>query len=67
MNIQEKHEFLRTTTLDLGEAVGDEQACIDGGKKQAFQFGNIYFNPNYGTAFECHGLILQAYLELGKK
>ena len=67
MNIQEKHEFLRATTLDLGEAVGDEQASIDGGKKQAFQFGNIYFNPNYGTAFECHGLILQAYLGTGEE
>ena len=58
MNIREKHDFLLATTLDLGEAVGDEQASIDGGSKQAFQFGNIYFSSHHGTAYECHGLIL---------
>src|SRR6266511_4533868 len=64
--IQEKFEFLRQNVVNLGDPIGAEEAFADGGGRQLYQFGRIYFHPRVG-AFECHGLILEKYLELGEQ
>ena len=53
--------------LDLGAPLGEEQLLPDGGAKQYFELGAIYFHPRVGAAFECHGLILQTYIESGEE
>jgi hypothetical protein len=65
--IQDKFEFLRTHVVDLGEALTEEESLEDGGARQARQFGTLYFHPRIGEAFECHGLILATYVDLGEQ
>jgi LGFP repeat len=65
--IQDKFEFLRTEVVDLGEPLTDEESLEDGGSRQAHEFGTLYFHPRVGEAFECHGLILETYVELGEQ
>lgn len=65
--IQEKFEALLESGLNLGARIGDEVIISDGGIKQIYEFGNIYFHTRIGAAFECHGLILQTYIELGEQ
>lgn len=65
--IQDKFEFLRAEVVDLGEALSEEEDLEDGGARQARLFGNLYFHPRIGEAFECHGLILEKYVELGEQ
>lgn len=63
--IDDKHELLRTTVLDLGAPVGPETQLGDGGAMREYEFGTICFHPDVG-AFEVHGLIRDAYLgEMG--
>ncbi len=64
--IQDKFEFLRQNVVNLGDPIGAEEAFPDGGGRQVYQLGRIYFHPRVG-AFECHGLILEKYLELGEQ
>ena len=64
--ITEKFEFLRQNVINLGDPVGPEEALGDDGARQVYTFGRIYFHPRVG-AFECHGLILEKYLELGEQ
>ena len=64
--IEEKHDLLLVNGLDLGEPLGDEEKLEDGGSRQFYEFGRIYFHPRVGAAFECHGLILQRYIEMGE-
>jgi subtilase family protein/LGFP repeat-containing protein len=65
--IQDKFEFLRAQVVDLGEPLTEEEALADGGARQAHQFGTLYFHPRIGEAFECHGLILTTYVDLGQQ
>ncbi len=65
--IQDKFDFLLQSGLNLGAPVGIEETLPDGGSKQVYQAGAIYFHPRIGTAFECHGLILESYLQLGEQ
>lgn len=65
--IQEKHALLLRNAVDLGDLIGGEESTPDGGSRQAYQFGVIYFHPRIGTAFECHDLILRAYVEQGEQ
>jgi hypothetical protein len=65
--IQDKFSFLFQNVIDLGQPVGGEESTYDGGTKQRYDAGVIYFHPRVGTPFECHGLILQAYLEEGEE
>jgi hypothetical protein len=65
--IQDKFNALLFGGLNLGNPLGDELSSPDGGSKQHFEFGSIYFHPRLGAAFECHGLILQTYLEIGEE
>lgn len=65
--IEEKYEFLRQNVVNLGDLVGSEETFDDGGSRQVYEFGTIYFHPRIGAAFECHGLILQKYLDLGEQ
>ncbi len=65
--IQDKFNFLLQNVIDLGQPVGGEESTYDGGTKQRYDFGVIYFHPRVGTPFECHGLILQAYLGEGEE
>src|SRR5215471_12257686 len=64
--IEEKRESLLKQGLDLGAPVQEEEAFADGGARQVFEFGVIYFHPDVG-AFECHGLILVTYLAMGEQ
>lgn len=64
--IEDKHASLMQDGLNLGAPVAAEEALPDGGSRQVFAFGRIYFHPRNGAAFECHGLILQRYQELGE-
>ena len=59
--IQDKYNSL---PINLGAALSEEESLPDGGTKQHFEFGSIYFHPSVGEAFECHGLILQTYMQL---
>jgi phosphatidylserine/phosphatidylglycerophosphate/cardiolipin synthase-like enzyme len=65
--IEAKHDELLQEGLDLGGPLGAEDATYDGGSKQAFQFGSIYFHPRIGNAFECHGAILKQYAAMGEE
>lgn len=65
--IEEKYNFLLENVVNLGAPIGEEESLPDGGSKQVYQFGVIYFHPRVGTAFECHGLILEAYISLGEQ
>ena len=65
--IEEKYNFLLYNIVNLGLPIGNEESLYDGGKKQLYQFGNIYYHPRVTTAFECHGLILQKYIELNEE
>lgn len=65
--IQDKHQFLRQNVVDLGEPLAAEVALPDGGSKQQFEFGRIYFHPRVGAAFEVHGAILDNYVALGEQ
>jgi hypothetical protein len=53
--------------LNLGFPVGVEETLYDGGSRQRYEFGAIYFHPSVGAAFESHGLILQTCLDLGEE
>lgn len=59
--IDDKHQLLRSTVLDLGEPVGPEIDLADGGSMREYEFGTICFHPEVG-AFEVHGLIRDTYL-----
>lgn len=48
----------------LGPLIGPETAAANGGLKQEFQRGAIYWHPNAG-AWEVHGAIRAAWLALG--
>ncbi len=63
--IEEKFHVLLQNGLNLGATVSPEETLFDGGSRQQYEFGNIYFHPTVG-AFECHGLILEKYQELGQ-
>jgi Subtilase family/LGFP repeat len=65
--IEEKHDSLIEDGLDLGEPIGEEETLDDGGSKQVYESGNIYFHPRVGAPFECHGLIRDRYIELGEE
>lgn len=65
--IEDKFDSLLFGGLNLGSPLGNEETLTDGGAKQLYQFGAIYFHPRVGAAFECHGLILQTYVELGEQ
>lgn len=62
--IESKHQQLLDEGIDFGAALGPEQVTYDGGSKQEFQFGSIYFHPRIGEAFECHGAILGRYKDM---
>jgi LGFP repeat-containing protein len=64
--IQDKFAFLLQNVINLGDTIGPEEAFADGGARQVYTFGRIYFHPRVG-AFESHGLILEKYLELGEQ
>ncbi len=61
--IQDKFNALLFGGLNLGSPLADEEPLPDGGTKQRFEFGTIYFHPQVGEAFECHGEILRIYAE----
>lgn len=63
--IEEKFDLLSQNGLDLGVAIGSEEPLFDGGSRQEFEFGTIYYHPTVG-AFECHGLILKKYRDLNE-
>src|SRR5262245_52798072 len=65
--IQDKFESLLESGLNLGAPIGDEEVMSEGGVRQVYEFGAIYFHPRIGAPFECHGLILQTYRELGEQ
>lgn len=65
--IQDKHQFLLQNVVDLGAPVAAEVTLPDGGNKQQFAFGRIYFHPRVGAAFEVHGAILDNYVALGEQ
>jgi hypothetical protein len=65
--ISEKFEFLRQNVVDLGPALAEEEDLPNGGARQEHEFGTLYFHPRVGEAFECHGLILQTYKEIGEQ
>jgi subtilase family protein len=60
------NSLLESGTLNLGQTIGPEEFLSDGGSKQFYEFGAIYFHPRVGAAFESHGLILQTYISLGE-
>jgi hypothetical protein len=62
--IQDKYNSL---PINLGAPISEEESLPDGGTKQHFEFGSIYFHPRIGEAFECHGLILQTYIQMGEE
>lgn len=64
-SIEQKVAALRAAGLNLGDQVGGEATLYDGGSRQMFAYGQIYFNPRIGLPFEVHGLILDHYLQLG--
>ena len=59
-------ELLQSGVLDLGPPQGPEIQFEDQGAKRDYLLGTIYFHPRVGNAFECHGLILDRYRELGE-
>src|SRR5688572_14077999 len=63
--IEDKFNALLFSGLNLGSPLGGEQTLPDGGTFQPYEFGVIFFHPRVGEAFECHGLILQTYIDLG--
>lgn len=66
-DIQDKFNLLlQSGTLNLGQPIRPEEVLTEGGSKQFYEFGAIYFHPRIGTAFELHGLILQKYIEIGE-
>jgi hypothetical protein len=65
--ITDKFNALLFGGLNLGSPLAEEETLRDGGMKQRFEFGTIYFHPQVGEAFECHGTILQAYTDLGEQ
>jgi hypothetical protein len=65
--ISDKFEFLRLNVVDLGAALAEEEDLPDGGARQDHEFGSLYFHPRVGEAFECHGLILATYKEIGEQ
>lgn len=50
--------------FDPGQPLGDVVDTFDGGATQPFEFAQIWAHPRVG-AFECHGLILDSYREMG--
>jgi hypothetical protein len=65
--ISDKHaDLLQSGTLDLGPPVAAEENFTEGGSRQFFALGAIYFHPRVGAAFEAHGLILQTYVAMGE-
>lgn len=65
--IQNKfNSLLQSGALNLGQTIGPEEVLSDGGSRQFYEFGAIYFHPRVGAAFELHGLILHKYIELGE-
>jgi len=67
MTREEKFAQLLLGGVDLGAPAGGELALADGGSKQAYASGAIYFHPRIGTAFECHGEILAEYIRQGEQ
>lgn len=65
--IEDKFNSLLFSGLNLGSPMRDEETLLDGGARQRFEFGTIYFHPSVGEAFECHGAILQTYIEMGEE
>jgi len=65
--IEEKFAQLLLGGVDLGAPAGAELALADGGSKQSYASGAIYFHPRIGTAFECHGAILAEYVRQGEQ
>jgi len=63
-DIQAKWQELKEKGLDLGAAVGQEQAAGFGGHVQVYQNGCIFWHQAIGT-HEVHGGILTKYLEAG--
>ncbi len=62
--ISDKYAQLGGATGFLGTAIGNETPAANGGLKQEFQGGTIYWHPRTG-AFEVHGMIRARWLELG--
>ncbi len=62
--IEDKYNILLGNGLNLGATVGGEDSLYDGGTRQVYEFGSIYFHPRHEEAFECHGLILQTYVDM---
>lgn len=62
--ISDKYAQLGGASGFLGAAVGGEVAAANGGKKQEFQNGAIYWHARTG-AFEVHGMIRARWLALG--
>lgn len=65
--IQIKFASLLAGGLNLGLPASPEEQTFDNGSKQRFQAGVIYFHPRLSNAFECHGLILQTYIQQGEE
>ena len=65
--IEEKFAQLLLGGVDLGAPAGAELALDDGGSKQSYASGTIYFHPRIGAAFECHGEILAEYIRQGEQ
>ena len=53
--------------VNLGGTLTEEQDVPNGGAKHDHEFGTLYFHPRMGEAFECHGLILQTYRDMGEQ
>lgn len=63
--IEERYAQLLAGILNLGQPFNGEEQLYDGGSKQVYEFGRIYFHPRLAMPFECHGAILDAYLDRG--
>jgi hypothetical protein len=48
--IEEKFNSLLFGGVNLGSAMGEEEPTSDGGAKQRFESGTIYFHPRVGEA-----------------
>jgi len=65
--ISDKVAVLQDAGVDLGNALEDEVELSDGGARQSFDNGALYFHPRLGEAFLCAFDLLQEYVTQGQQ
>ena len=65
--ISDKLAALPKVGIDLGEPLSDEEDLPDGGARQPFDNGGLYFHPRLGEAFLCAFDLLQEYANQGQQ